>query len=149
MFVLRSMFLGAFFYVYVFFSMFMPRSISLSTPCHVHVLDLHVGCYAMCFYSHFCLLLYLFLVFWPFRQGVDLDLIVQAYVHKPRPISRIWIISPYTCVCLIASILYIHVCLSRFRYYHAWHPPWACVCRSLGPLMISLHVLKERIFFFK
>ena len=37
-------------------------------------------------------------------------------------------------VCLLASMLYVNVCLSRSRLYHALLPPWVCVCRSLRPL---------------
>ena len=37
-------------------------------------------------------------------------------------------------VCLLVSMLYVYVYLSRSRLCHALHHPWACVCRSLGPL---------------
>jgi len=37
-------------------------------------------------------------------------------------------------VCLLASMLYVHVCLSRSRFSHALCLPWICACRSLGPL---------------
>ena len=37
-------------------------------------------------------------------------------------------------VCLLASMLYIHVCLSRSRLCHALWPSWVCVCWSLRPL---------------
>ena len=34
-------------------------------------------------------------------------------------------------------MLYIHVCLSRSRFFHAWCPSWACTCWSLGPLVFG------------
>ena len=37
-------------------------------------------------------------------------------------------------ICLLATMLYIHVCLSRSRLCHAMLPPLACACWSLGPL---------------
>ena len=40
----------------------------------------------------------------------------------------------YGCVCLLASLLYIHVCLFRSRLCHALCPPWVCACWSLRPL---------------
>ena len=47
----------------------------------------------------------------------------------------VWIISfMHVYVCLLASMLYIHVFLSRSRLCHALCPPWDCVCRSLRPL---------------
>ena len=61
----------------------------------------------------------------------------------PRPTSiclglyqRIWIISfMHIYDCLLASMLYLHVCLSRSRPCHVLCPPWACACRSLRPLV--------------
>ena len=35
---------------------------------------------------------------------------------------------------VLAFMLYIQVCLLRSRFCHAWCPPWACACWSLGPL---------------
>ena len=37
-------------------------------------------------------------------------------------------------LCLLASMIYIHVCLSRSRLRHALCPPLARACRSLRPL---------------
>ena len=36
--------------------------------------------------------------------------------------------------CLLASMIYLHVCLSRSRPCHALCPPWACARQSLRPL---------------
>ena len=62
---------------------------------HVYVLramfvclDLYVDCYAICFYSPFVLWCLFFLCFGPFWWGVDLDPVVLAYIHTPRPISK-------------------------------------------------------------
>ena len=47
----------------------------------------------------------------------------------------------YVCVCLLASILYIPVCLPRSTFCHAWCSSWACTCYSLGPLTCAcLHL---------
>ena len=35
---------------------------------------------------------------------------------------------------LVCFPLYIHVCLPRSKFCHAWHPSWAYACQSLGPL---------------
>ena len=40
----------------------------------------------------------------------------------------------YTCVCLLAPMLCIHVCFSKSRLRHALCPPWAYACQSLRPL---------------
>ena len=121
--------------VYVLLALFMLRSTSLSASCLVHVS--RSTCWLLChvLLKPFYLLLPLFLVFWSFRQGVDLDLVVQVYIHTPRPISKgldHFLLHAY--VCLLGSMLYIHVCLSRLRLCHALCPPWVCVCWSLGPL---------------
>ena len=34
----------------------------------------------------------------------------------------------HVCVCLFASMLYVHVSLSRSRLCHALCHPWACAC---------------------
>jgi len=48
--------------------------------------------------------------------------------------QRVWIISfMHDYVCLLASILCIHVCLSRSRPCHVLCLPWVCACRPLGP----------------
>jgi len=52
----------------------------------------------------------------------------------PRPISKGLDHFLYVCVFLLASILYIHICLYRSRLCHAFFPPWACSCRSFGLL---------------
>ena len=49
--------------------------------------------------------------------------------------QRVWIISfMHIYDCLLASMLYLHVCLSRFRLCHALCTPWVCACRHLRPL---------------
>ena len=59
---------------------------------------------------------------------------VWAYIHTSRPISKDLNNFLYAFVCLLASMPYIHVCLSRSRLCHALCPSWAYACRSLGPL---------------
>ena len=120
--------------VYVLLALFMLRSTSLSASCLVRVS--RSTCWLLChvLLKPFYLLLPLFLVFWSFRQGVDLDLVVQVYIHTPRPISKgldHFLLHAY--VCLLASMLYLHDFLSRSRHCHALCLPQACSCRSLGP----------------
>ena len=126
------------------------RSMSLWAPCHayaqIYVFMCSVPClcvrsirWLLChvLLQPLCSLMFLFLVFGPFRWGVDLDPVVQAYIHTPRPISKgldYFLMHVY--VCLLASMLYAYVCLSRSRLCHALCPPWACACRSLGPLAL-------------
>ena len=55
-------------------------------------------------------------------------------MHTPRPISKGLDDFLYACVCLLASVLYIYVCLPRSRFLLALFPLQACACRSLGPL---------------
>ena len=52
----------------------------------------------------------------------------------PKPMSKGLDNFLYAYVCLLASMLYIHVCLSRYKLSHTLCTPWACTCRSLGPL---------------
>ena len=119
--------------VYALLAMLMFISISLCAPCHVHVSK--STCWLLChvLLQPFCLLMYPFLTFWPFRQGVDLDLVVQAYIHTPRPLSKGLDHFLYICLCLLASMFYLHAFLSRSRLCHTLCLPWACACRSLGP----------------
>ena len=63
---------------------------------------------------------------------------VLAYIYAPRPISKGLDHFLYACVCLLASMFCIHVCLSRSRLCHAFCPPWACNCRYLGPLACAV-----------
>ena len=83
-------------------------------------LDLHVRCYAMCFYSHFCLMIYLFLVLWTLRYGVNLDLAVYTYIHTPRPIST-----------GLDHLLYAYVCLFASRFISMF------ACLDLGFAMLG------------
>ena len=53
----------------------------------------------------------------------------------PRPISKDLDNFLYVYVRLLASMLYIYVCLSRSRLCHALCPPWACAFQSLKPLV--------------
>ena len=119
--------------VYVLLAMLMFIFISLCALCHVHMSK--STCWLLChvLLQPFCLLMYLFSMFWPFRQGVDLDIVAQAYIHTPRPISKGLDHFLYVCLCLLASMLYLYDFLSRSRHCHALCLPQACSCRSLGP----------------
>ena len=107
----------------------MFRSMFLcSMPCYCA--QIYVGYYAIYYFSPFCPLISLFLAFWPFQWGVDLDFGVQAYIHTPRPILKG--LDHFLCMLmfayLLASMLYPHVNLSRSRLCHALCPLWACAC---------------------
>ena len=86
-----------------------------------------------------------FLCFGPFGK-------VQIQILWSRPTSihlglyqRVWIISFMQIhVCLLASMLYVHVYLSRSRLCHALCPPQACACRSLGPLACVVTFVHSR-----
>ena len=119
-------------HVYMLFAMFRSRPLSLCAPYHVHVS--RSTCWLLCHVlpQPFCLLIYLFLAFWPIRQGVDLDLVVQAYIYTPRPTSKDLDNFLYACM-LVCFPLYIHVCQLKSRFFHAQHPPWAYACQYLGP----------------
>ena len=79
---------------------------------------------------------------------------VYAYIHTPMPTSNGLDPFLYACVCLHASFLCIHVCLSRSRLCHALCPLWACAFWYLGatclwvwsaPLMVCLDVITLEI----
>ena len=128
-------------HVYVLFSMFMLRCLCLRTffhvctyiymsmcffpfpcaPCHVWIKSTY---WMLCLVllQPFCLFVRLFLVFWPLSR-------VQIQILWSRPISihlglhqRVQIISSNACVCLLASMLYIHVCLARSRFLPCFVP---------------------------
>ena len=49
--------------------------------------------------------------------------------------QRVWIISfIHIYDCLLASMPYLHVCLSRSRLCHGLCPQWVCACQPLRPL---------------
>ena len=151
-FVLRSMCLGAFLAclcldpcVYVLFSMFMPRSTCLSVHCHacgqIYIFECFMPCSCVQIYmlvampyaskAFLSLVISFFLCFGPFGR-------VQIQILWTRPTSihlglyqRVWIIS-FTCVyvCLLASMLYIRVCLSRSRLCHDF-VPFVGLCLSV------------------
>ena len=136
-------------HVYVLLAMFMLRSTCLHAFCHVYAqiymfmcflpclyLDLHVGCYAQCLLQPFLSLVMLFSCVLPLRQGIDLDLVVQAYFHTPKPTSKDLDHFLYACVCLLASMLYIHVFWLDLGHCHVLCPTWTCACWSL--LMIVM-----------
>ena len=117
--------------------MFLLRSMFVfmcSMPCLCAWI--YVGCYAMCYFNPFCPLISFFLAFLLFQWGVDLDPVVQAYICTPRPILKgLDRFILHVNVFLIASMLYLHVSLSRSRHCHALCPSWACarVVTSIPP----------------
>ena len=95
---------------FAFYAMPVLRSISLSGLCLVHVS--RSTCWLLChvLLKPFYLLMYFFLVFWPLWQGVDLDLMVQVYIHTPRPISKGLDHFLYACPCLLACFYALCLC---------------------------------------
>ena len=137
MFVLRYSCLCAFFLFHVLLSMFMPRSIYSCDPCHVcvqiYMLDA-MPCAFLAFLSlvmHFSCLLTL-------RQGVDLDLVVQAQIHTPWPISKGLDHFFYACVCLFASMLCVYVYLARFRFLPCFVPFVGLCLLVFGPICFMI-----------
>ena len=134
----------------VLFAVFMLRSTCLCAPCHAYV-QIYIFVYSVpcscvqiyilvamsCASIAFLSLCPPFLVFFPFRQGVDLDLVVQAYIHIPRPISKGLDHFLYACLYLLASILYLHVCLTRSRLGYA-----QILCLCLDPYAQVLFVVQ-------
>ena len=114
------------FLCHVYSQIYVPmfRSMSLWAPCHVyvqiHVFMCSVPCLcaqiyilvanAMCFYSPFVPRYLSFLCFGPCWWGVDLDPVVQAYIHIPRPISKSLGHFP-TCLCMLACFCALCLCL--------------------------------------
>ena len=92
-------------------------------------LDLHVGCYALCFLD-FLSLAMPFLVFWPLGK-------VQIQILWSRPTSvnlglhqSVWIISfMLVFSCLLLCFISMYVCLDiGYRFCHPLFPLWACAC---------------------
>ena len=144
LFMFRSIFLCAPCHAYAQIYLFICSLPCLCAPCHVYaqiyIFVCSIPCSCFQIYMPVAMLyaskafLSLVIPFSYVLARVDLDLVVQVYIHTPRPISKGLDHFLYTCVCLLASILYIHVCLSRFRLCHALCPPRACACQSLRPL---------------
>ena len=84
-------------------------------------LDLGYVCHAMCYCSPF-IALSLFIVFWP--NGWDLILTLWFVIVR-RPNIKGFGSPLFSCLCLLASMLYACVSLSSSRLCHVWHPPWA------------------------
>ena len=73
---------------------------------------------------------------------------VQIQILWSRPTSahlrlyrKVWIY-----VCLLASMLYAYVCLSRSRLCHALYPLWDCACRSLRSLTCVVASIPPRVY---
>ena len=123
-------------HVYAQIYVFMFRFICLCASCHVCVLK------SICWLLMPCASIAL--LSFDISLSCVLALIggVQIQILWSRPTlvrlglyQRVWIISfMHVYVCLLASILYVNVCLSRSRPCQALHPSWACACWSLGPI---------------
>ena len=105
--------------------MLMLRFACLCAPCHVYVWIYIFECSLSCSCVQIYMLIAMpcaskaffvscyafFLCFCPFKQDVDLDLVVQAYIHTPRPISKG--LDHFLCafLCLLASFFALSPCL--------------------------------------
>ena len=103
----------------------------LPCACALHTtfvcLDLGYVCHAMCYCSPFTTFFYLscVLAYW---FGPDLDPMVFVIIHTPRPTSKGLDHSYFTCLCLLASMLYACVRLSSSKLGHVWCPYRICGC---------------------
>ena len=94
----------------------------LPCACVLHAMLVCLGailvCHATCYCSSFvafvsllCVLAYWF--------ELDLDPVVLVIFHTPRPTSKGLDHSYFACLCLLASILYAYISVSRSRLCHA------------------------------
>ena len=107
----------------------MFRSMCLCAPCHVCVLRsicwLLMPCASTAFFSLYISLSYVL----AFLGGVQIQISWSRLTSILLGLyQRVWIISLYTCVCLLASMLYVYACLSRSMLCYALGPLWACFC---------------------
>ena len=80
-------------------------------------LDLGYVCHAMCYYSPFVTLSF-FLMILAYWFGLDLNPMVFVIVHTPQPTLK-GLDHPYfSCLCLLASVLYACVSLPCSRLCH-------------------------------
>ena len=125
-FVLKSMCLGAFQHAYALIYIFVCP---LPCSCVQIYMLVAMPCASKAFHRLLCL----FLMIWPFRQGADLDLVVQANIHTPRPISKG--LGHFFYACVLVCFYALYPCLPiQIQALPCFFPPWVCACRSLGPL---------------
>ena len=132
------MFLGSFpclcldLYVFAQIYMFVSRSTCLCLDLCVYVLRAMLVCLDLCWLlchvllQPFCLLISIFLTFWPFQWGVDLDPVVQTYIRTLRPISK-----------GLDHFLYAYPCL--LAYFYALYP---CQPHQIQALLYVLCALR-------
>ena len=140
--------------VSMLFAMLMLRSIYLCAPCHAYAQIYMFMCSLPCLcldpylcvlYAMLCVQIYMLdamscasLAFMSLDISLSCLLALQVRCRSrscglglhpyTRPILKGLDHFLYVCVCLLASMLYVHVCLPRFRFCHAWCSPWACAC---------------------
>ena len=119
--ILRPTCLSALYHVSMLFSILVLRYVFLcSFPCQVcgsTCLDaMPSACYVFMF------LVMPFSCALALRQDVDLDLVVQVYIHIPRPTIKGLDYFLYACVCLLAFMLQIHIYLTRSRLLPCFVP---------------------------
>ena len=117
-------------HAYVFYAMFLLRSMCLCLDICVYVLRAMFVCLNLrwllghVLLQPFCPLISLFLVFWPLLEGCR----SRSYCLSLHPHTQTYIKgfeSFLSHVCLLASMLYLYVNLSRSRLCNALWPPWA------------------------
>ena len=146
-------------HAYVFFAIFMLRSMCLWASCHTYA-QIHVFIRSM---PYLCLQIYM-LVAMPcaFIATLFLDVSLSSVLaligrvqiqiprSRPTPIhlglyQKVWIISfMRVYVCLLASMLYLNVCLSRSRLCHASYPLRVCFYQSLRPFACAFASIPPR-----
>ena len=101
----------------------------LPCACALHAmfvcLDLSYVCHAMCYCSPFVpFIAFSYVLAYWFEP--DLDPMVFVIIHTPRPTSKWFRSSLFSCLCLLASMLYAYVSLFSSRLYHT-RRPWQVV----------------------
>ena len=151
MFMLRSTCLCVLCHVFAQIYMFLLRSMWLCLDLCVYVLHAIFVCLDLCWLlchiilQPFCSFISLFLVFWPLLVGcrsrscgLGLHLHTQAYIKGFGSFPL------HVYVCLLASMLYRHVSLSRSRLCHAlcprrlvlgWLHPYPLQPNEVSPLV--------------
>ena len=109
---------------------------------------IYVGCYAMCYFRPLFLNISLS-CFSALLVGCRSRSCGLGHIRTPRPILKgLDRFVLHVNVFLIASMLYLHVSLSRSRLCHALCPSWACarvvtsippkICLDVGVLVLHL-----------
>ena len=110
----------------------MIRSMCSCAPCHACA-QIYVV-----FLKPFPPLISLFLVFWPFWQGVDLDNVVQAQIYTPSPILKG--LDHFLCMSMFACLFLCFISMLGFLDIG-----FAMLCALYGLVLVWSHSSLLRI----